>query len=181
MRKTVPLHAVVAPVRSGVKPEQMQVQWQYILLEHISQGTGEVVEARVGDYEVKSAKVRFEAGDILYGKLRPQLRKCCVAVEPGACSTDIAPLRPLFDDSAYYLAAVLRSADFTQKVQRLVAGANLPRVNVRELLALEIPWPEEVAELSRRNRLAVETIDLRAEAAKFTADLRRLELSVTQL
>lgn len=176
----IPLRELVSSVRRSLAPTELRPEWRYILLEHISQRTGEVAEARVRDYEVKSAKSHFELGDILYGKLRPQLRKCCVAPESGACSGDIVTLRPIFEGSAHYISAVLRSEGFAQRVQRLVAGANLPRVNVKELLALEIPWPDERAELARRNMVAREAVELRAALADFTDEIARLEASIVR-
>lgn len=173
-----PLQELVRSVRTGLTPEELKPEWRFILLEHIGQKTGEIAEARVRDFEVKSSKMYFETGDILYGKLRPQLRKCCVAPEPGACSGDILALRPMHQDSAFYLAAVLRSEAFTQRVQRLVAGANLPRVNVKELLTLEVPWPEDPVELSRRNTIAREAIEMRAALREFSDDISRLEDSI---
>ncbi|MFT2706261.1 hypothetical protein [Clavibacter zhangzhiyongii] len=165
-------------VRAIVAPEAIDPASNYILLEHIVQRTGEIIEARAGDFLVKSAKLEFEEGDVLYGKLRPQLRKCCVATNSGACSSDILTLRPVHDESAYYLAALMRSEMFTHRVQRLVAGANLPRVSARELLELEVPWPEDNSELIRRNLVARQAIALRAEVRVFAEDLARLEESI---
>jgi type I restriction enzyme S subunit len=176
MRKTK-LSALVTHVRSSVAADALDPTWRFILLEHMAQRTGEITEARAGDFEVKSAKIQFQQGDVLYGKLRPQLRKCCVAPEDGACSGDVAPLRPHFEGSAHYLAAVLRSADFTQRVQRLVAGASLPRVNVKELLELDVLWPEDPRELARRDRIAREAVELRGELTLLSDDIGLLEES----
>ena len=42
----------------------------------------------------KSTKNHFQAGDVLYGKLRPYLNKVLIAGEPGYCTTEILPLKP---------------------------------------------------------------------------------------
>jgi hypothetical protein len=41
----------------------------------------------------KSTKNRFEAGDVLYGKLRPYLNKVIIADRPGFCTTEIIPIK----------------------------------------------------------------------------------------
>jgi type I restriction enzyme S subunit len=41
----------------------------------------------------KSTKNHFQAGDVLYGKLRPYLNKVLIAGEPGYCTTEILPLK----------------------------------------------------------------------------------------
>ena len=40
----------------------------------------------------RSTKNRFNAGDVLYGKLRPYLNKVVIADKPGFCTTEIVPL-----------------------------------------------------------------------------------------
>lgn len=164
--KRVRLGDVVSFIRDTTKPENIDPQRNYVLLEHIVGGTGEVYPVFVGDTEIRSNKFRFEPGDILYGKLRPKLRKVCVALVEGYCSTDILPLRPHDPRTAFYLANMLRSEQFYAEVERLVGGANLPRVNAKELLNLDIPWIDEI-ELVRFNELARAATELRAEMSLF--------------
>lgn len=165
------LGEVVQLARSSVKPEKIHPGRQYVLLEHIASGTGEVVPVLAGESEIRSNKAAFQAGDVLYGKLRPKLRKVCVAREDGYCSTDILPLRPTEPHASFYLASILRSERFYAEVERLVGGANLPRVNANELLRLEVPWLEgeerrkfdELARLAAELRTEVTTLGERIE------------------
>ncbi len=160
----VPLGQVVSLARSSVKPTDIDPKRQYVLLEHIVAATGEVSPVLAGESDIRSAKAAFQAGDVLYGKLRPKLRKVCVVAEDGYCSTDILPLRPIHPYSSHYLASILRSERFYLEVERLVAGANLPRVNAKELLKLEVPWLDGD---ERRNvdELAMIASELRSEVA----------------
>lgn len=173
----MPLASLVVQVKGSVPPEKL-LEGDYVLLEHISQRTGQVSPSRVELAEIKSAKGRFAAGDVLYGKLRPQLRKVCVAEGPGFCSLDIIVLRPLVPGTAHYLAAILRSESFTDQVARLVGGANLPRINARELLNLELDWPDDESEISRRDTIARRALEVRSEAQLLLEHLDRLELSI---
>lgn len=70
-----PLEEVATHSRSSASPEAMEPDAQYILLEHIVSGTGEVEPSTVAMHKVGSNKARYEASDVLYGKLRPNLRK----------------------------------------------------------------------------------------------------------
>ena len=72
------------PVDDGETP--------YVGLEHLAQGFPAFV-GRGTESEVKSSKTAFKAGDILFGKLRPYLRKGAQADFDGVCSTDILAFR----------------------------------------------------------------------------------------
>lgn len=168
---------VVTHARSTVKPDAIQADGRYVLLEHIVAGTGEVRPAFAGNSDIRSSKAAFRPGDVLYGKLRPKLRKVCVAEWSGYCSTDILPLRPRETNSSHYLALVLRSEHFYSEVENLIAGANLPRVNVKELLEVEIPWVEseqmhKIDELARiASELRVDVADIGRQVTLFENSL----------
>lgn len=131
----------LTPVKAQVKPDDIHDDWLYLGLEHVQGATGEFGGVEAGGAAIKSNKFRFDSGDVLYGKLRPNLRKCIVATEPGVCSTDLVPLRPVRPEAAHFISLQLRSEPFTETVMRLIGGANLPRVNVKDLLKLPIPVP----------------------------------------
>lgn len=133
----------LTPVRAQAKPRDIPDECAYVGLEHVRSGTGEYEAIDAGHAGIRSSKFRFEPGDVLYGKLRPNLRKCIVAATAGVCSTDLVPLRPVKPEAAHLLAMQMRSEPFTARVMRLVAGANLPRVNVGDLLTIALPAPPE--------------------------------------
>jgi type I restriction enzyme S subunit len=151
-----PLSKVVSLVRKSVQPDEIRPGDLYIGLEHVSSGTGEYTGVPALEADIKSAKFRFEPGDLLYGKLRPNLRKCTVVETTGICSTDLIPLRANDPEAAPLLCVQLRSPAFTESVMRLIGGANLPRVNVKDLLAIQIPVPP----LGDRERLQQEARSL---------------------
>ena len=61
-------------------------------LEHIGQGTGSLIGSTMSSSSV-SLKTVFQAGDVLFGKLRPYLRKFWLADRNGVCSSEIWSLR----------------------------------------------------------------------------------------
>lgn len=160
--RMVPLAEVVEIAKLTVKPENIDPGKKYVLLEHIVPATGQVTPGLAGESDIRSAKTEFKSGDVLYGKLRPKLRKVCAAVWEGYCSTDILPLRPVYPHSTHYLASVLRSERFYFQVERIVSGANLPRVNPGELLQLEVPWPDE-SDLHKAEEMCMIVSEMRNE------------------
>src|ERR1035437_5944142 len=64
----------------------------YVALEHMAQGFPRLI-GRGSASDATSTKLAFKIGDILYGKLRPNLKKSVEAPFDGICSTDILALR----------------------------------------------------------------------------------------
>lgn len=64
----------------------------YVGLEHIAQETPTLVGTSPGNVSTSVNGV-FQSGDILFGKLRPNLRKSLQVGFTGYCSTDILVLR----------------------------------------------------------------------------------------
>ena len=75
----------------------------------------------------KSTKNCFQAGDVLYGKLRPYLNKVLIADEPGYCTTEILPLKAGHIDKRY-LFYWLKHPVFLKYVEAESHGMNMPRL-----------------------------------------------------
>ncbi|MGH8610968.1 MAG: restriction endonuclease subunit S, partial [Gammaproteobacteria bacterium] len=128
----------------SVLPESLSGPVTYIGLENITQSSGEISGSVVTDNpaEIKSLKNVFQPGDILYGKLRPNLNKVWLADRKGICSTDIFVVRPQDGRvlSALY-GYVFRSSRFNDAVLGHLKGAQLPRVGWQSFVDIEIPLP----------------------------------------
>jgi type I restriction enzyme M protein len=127
-----------------VLPESLNGPVVYIGLENITQDIGEI-EGRVltqNPADIKSLKNVFEPGDILYGKLRPNLNKVWLADRDGICSTDIFVLNAPEGraDPALY-AYLFRSRQFNDAVMGQLKGAQLPRIGWSSFAELQIPLP----------------------------------------
>jgi len=145
-----------------VMPSDMEGPVTYVGLENISQDTGYLIGDTVTEdpATIKSLKNEFGAGEILYGKLRPNLNKVWLSDRSGICSTDIYVVRPKQDDVVPELYAyIFRSRRFNDAVVTQVKGAQLPRVGWDAIAALEVPWPpleiqrELVAEIEGHQRV----------------------------
>jgi type I restriction enzyme S subunit len=146
----------------------------YVGLENIEEDTGRLVgqpEERVSP--ARSSKFVFTSKHILYGKLRPNLNKVYLPDKEGLCSTDILPIRPREIIDREFLGMWMRTRYFAQLATNRSIGANLPRINPKTLLGLQVPLPPFK---SQRKIVAVldkteETKRLRAKANELTQKL----------
>lgn len=110
-------------------------------LDQIEPNTGRVRERIwVNRDELGASTFPFEAGTVLYSKLRPYLNKVVVADEPGFATTELVPLR--FDGEKVlpnYAAYFLRSAEFLNFANTVVAGAKMPRMVMTDFWKYEAP------------------------------------------
>ena len=112
----------------------------YVALEHIETG-GRLLgysEAR----DAISHKTIFQAGDTLYGKLRPNLRKVSRVDFDGVCSTDILALfakNTAVDD--LFIPHLLRSDRLHAHAMRGVSGTKMPRTSWGHLQKYAFPLP----------------------------------------
>ena len=91
---------------------------------------------------------------------------------------DLVPLRPVDPDAAHFIALQLRSEPFTASVMRMIGGANLPRINVKDLFTLSLPAPP-AAELQRLYSVARSFDALREKKKAFEAAVKDVELAAT--
>lgn len=137
----VRVSSVMSLVAEQIEPSAMQPGTWVVGLADIESHTGQWTAIRSNCEVPKSSKFVFEIGDILFGKLRPELRKCVVANGTGVCSTDLIVLRPKNPADAWYLNLMLRSDSFIGQVRRRTVGASLPRIRPSDLLNCTLPWP----------------------------------------
>jgi len=91
--------------------------------------------------DIRSTKARFNAGDVLYGKLRPYLNKVVRPEFGGICSTDFLVFgeSPAIDRG--YLAHYLNQLWVADRAHHLSSGVELPRVAWKSLGELPITYP----------------------------------------
>jgi len=112
-------------------------------LENIQSDTGLITGALQAEVSnIKSSKKVYSNGDILYGKLRPNLNKVYLANHSGICSTDIFVLRKTRSEIVMgFFSVYLRTKKFNSSVLLGVSGAQLPRVSWSYFSNLRIPYP----------------------------------------
>jgi len=101
----------------------------YIALENIESWTGRVRLPRE-ETEFDSQVKRFQAGDILFGKLRPYLAKVTRPSCRGVCVSELLVLRLTADDVLpEFLEQKLRSVQIIDFVNSSTFGAKMPRAD----------------------------------------------------
>jgi type I restriction enzyme S subunit len=117
--------------------------FNYLALENIEQGSGKVVNfspTRGGD--IKSNKFKFTNRHVLYGKLRPYLRKAIAPEFEGISATDLLPLLP--EDGVldrHFLVLWLLSPQILEYVVAKQAGVKMPRLRSKDLGQMPLPLP----------------------------------------
>lgn len=112
----------------------------YIGLEHIEKGTGKI-SLTAGTEQINTVKNKYYPGELLYGKLRPNLNKAVIAPREGVCSTDILVFRPTGQVEIRYLHLLMITRQFVNEASANTAGVNLPRVSTKYLENYQIPLP----------------------------------------
>lgn len=165
----VKLGEILKRVNDTVDPTKENGSIEYVGLENIVSREGALTGSTKTDYgNIKSLKNRFKKGDILYGKLRPNLNKVWLADRDGIASTDILVLRTVSDCSPKYYASYMLTKEFNMEVLRGLKGAQLPRVSFSHMETISVPKPT----LDLQNNIAqdllkqTETINGNRELAK---------------
>lgn len=136
---------VLSRVDTKVNPQTSQTNSHfYVGLEYIESHTGRLLreaEDLSEGSDILSIKTAFNAGDILYGKLRPNLNKVHLVSQDGICSTDIWALRTSAVVLPEFALRYLRSPAIYVRAAQLATGANLPRLSADAFDRLPIPLP----------------------------------------
>jgi type I restriction enzyme S subunit len=125
------------PVEGGDTP--------YVGLEHLAPGFPAFV-GRGTESDIKSSKTAFKVGDILFGKLRPYLRKGAQADFDGISSTDILVFRAEQLCESDFLKYLVHSDEFIDHAKSTTSGVQHPRTSWPSLKEFRLslpPLPEQ--------------------------------------
>ena len=136
--------------RQSIHPSLAEAATPYLGLEHLDGDGGIHCIQTVGSAGLKSSKFQFSDRHVLFGKLRPYLRKIARPEFSGVCSTDIIPILPKDGVSRDYLFYFLRTPDTVNLATSRCSGANLPRLAPKQLASFQIPLPP----LAEQKRIA---------------------------
>lgn len=133
---------IACQIRATVEPKDIDPNEPYIGLEHMPRQSIALSEWGRGS-EVSSQKAKFQAGDILFGKLRPYFHKVGVAPISGVCSTDILVVNA--KNSHFYGLTVMAASDprIIQYVTGSMDGTRMPRTNWEDLSKFPMVLPSE--------------------------------------
>ncbi len=149
-------------VSDQIDPKDKTGEVYYVGLENIQSDIGMLAGNPITNFKsIKSTKNVFKKGDILYGKLRPNLNKVWLADRDGICSTDILVFRGTNKTITNFYWYLMLNEGFVEEVMSGIKGAQLPRVGFEYLKNLILPLPplevqKQIVERVEAERTSIE-------------------------
>lgn len=110
----------------------------YIGLENVESSSGHYVKSET-EY-VDAFYDGCEAGDLLYGKLRPNLAKVLISPYKSCCTGEFEIISSSLVGKKF-LQYYMLTEEFTQAATQLTYGAKMPRVNWDDVKEFKIAYP----------------------------------------
>ena len=132
----VPLSDVATIGSRQVSPtDHSDDLFNYLALENIESGTGKIINfSKSFGRDIKSNKFIFSQEDVLYGKLRPYLRKVVTPDFDGISATELLPIKPdCIKVSKQFLKWWLLSPVILDYVTGRQTGVKMPRLRTNDL------------------------------------------------
>ena len=134
---------IAAKANDIYNPANDPGRFKSIELGSLSSDTGQLLNTYNSD-EQKSLKYKFKVGDVLFGKLRPYLRKFYLARFDGVCTSEIWVLRPKSVPSKF-LHQIIQSPMFS-RAANIQSGTKMPRSDWRVVSQSEFKIPIDYKE-----------------------------------
>ena len=149
--------------------------WPYIGLEDVESESGKYAPTQNASRQSDDSMVGvFRTGDVLYGKLRPYLRKAIVAAQDGVCSTEFLVLSE-GRAAASWVQRWLLTPEVTQEIEAGCDGAKMPRADWEHVGSIPMPLPavaEQIAISSVLDRATARIDTLIEKKARFVELLK---------
>lgn len=158
-----PFSAVVSLVTDRVSAAKDR-SMAYVGLEHIPSNGTSIKETGTAADSISTNGV-FAPGDILFGKLRPRLRKSVRATHAGYCSTDVLVLRALPGVDPRFAGYVAQSDEVFRRAIQTEEGTKMPRCSWHDLRAAPVYLPSSV-DTQRRIAAVLTSFDNAIEATE---------------
>jgi type I restriction enzyme, S subunit len=109
---------------------------------HVEAGTGRLLaQETASEQGADSGKYAFDAGVVVYSKIRPALAKAVIAPTSGLCSADMYPLTCGVKLSPGYLLYTILTSGFTAWATLESDRVAMPKINREKLNELRLPVP----------------------------------------
>jgi type I restriction enzyme S subunit len=164
------LRELADETRDPADPRSIDPETVYVGLEHIPRRSTTFVDwGKAG--QVGSLKLKFQTGDILFGKIRPYFHKCAVAPVAGVASSDAIIIRAKSHNVRALVLSLTSSDTFVAHAVKTSNGTKMPRADWKVLR--EYPLAIPPADLRQRFELTVwPMIELAAKLAAQNRNLR---------
>jgi type I restriction enzyme S subunit len=133
--------AVARDIRRSVpKGELDDGPARYVGLEHIPRRSL-ALDAWEEAAELGSNKLRFERGEVLFGKIRPYFHKVSVAPFDGVCSADTFVISATDASLRAFTTCLVASDGFVAHASATANGAKMPRANWEVMMDFQVALP----------------------------------------
>jgi type I restriction enzyme S subunit len=140
--EVVTLGDIAGEVRRGVQPGQIDPETPYFGLEHLPRKSIALAEWGTAS-QVRSTKLAFKKGEILFGKIRPYFHKVGVAPVDGVCSSDTIVIVPKDPEHFAIVLGCVSSEEFVIHATTTSQGTKMPRTSWEVLVKYPIVVPPE--------------------------------------
>ena len=139
---TKPIKEVMEESAVLEEPENQEKVWM-LNLDKVESNSGRVIKKDYLEYsELKSSINYFDSSTVLYCKLRPYLNKVVMPDERGYCTSELVVLKADTDIvNRCFLTFYLRGGSFVSWANTKVAGAKMPRLNMKDFWMKDIYVP----------------------------------------
>lgn len=160
----------VTDLRDAVDPNSLDPATAYVGLEHLPRRSTTLCDwGTAGD--VGSTKLRYQQGDILFGKIRPYFHKVAVMPAEGVCSSDAIVMRPKTVGHLPMAIGLTSSDAFVAHATQTSNGTKMPRADWKVLKEYPLPIPD-IETLNKYNGVAQSWLDFAATLAASNTNLR---------
>lgn len=143
---------------------------------HIESGTGHILYTETaGEQFAESGKYLSHSGDVIYSKIRPALRKVCIAPEDCICSADMYPLRGTEKLTNNFLMWFMLSEPFSALAVLESERVAMPKINRDSLKKVWIALPPIDEQLAIHAYIEAETHQIDALISHVEAELEVLK------
>ena len=139
----------VATIQSGlVSPKEEP----YCFMFHIGPDNIERDTGRIGNLKTAcelglvSGKFYFDAGSIVYSKIRPNLNKVCIPNFEGICSADCYSIKARAGIDRDYLFNFMLSFQFYKRAVACSMRTGMPKINQDDLNMIPVALPSQLEE-----------------------------------
>ncbi|MFK4784564.1 restriction endonuclease subunit S [Fusobacterium sp. MFO224] len=132
------LEKLIKICKTKYNPLKENINYKCIELENISKKTG-ILLGYTDSKKQKSIKNRFQINQVLFGKLRPYLKKYWKANFEGVCSSEIWVLEGI-NISNHYLYELIQTNKFNY-IANVSSGSKMPRADWNYMANIPFKFP----------------------------------------
>lgn len=143
---------------------------------HVESGTGRLLFTETAEEQsAESGKYLCQSGDVIYSKIRPALRKVCIAPQDCLCSADMYPLRGSVKLDNDFLMWFMLSEPFSALAVLESERVAMPKINRESLKVVSIALPPKSEQMAIVEFLVSETGSIDALVAKVKSAIELLK------